>query len=80
MSQALRDLVEVAIVVDPFFDQNCYVLRRRDTTHVLVIDPGLQHPRALELLDRHALSCDLILCPRARAGRPTPPTWSANRH
>jgi hydroxyacylglutathione hydrolase len=62
MSQALRDLVELAVVVDPMFDQNCYVLRRRDTRSVLVIDPGLQHPRTLDLLDRHQLSCELILC------------------
>ncbi len=62
MSQVLRDLVELAIVVDPLFDQNCYVLRRRDTRSVLVIDPGLQHPQTLDLLDRHDLRCERILC------------------
>jgi len=61
MAEALRDLIELAIVVDPVFDQNCYVMRRRDTHDVLVIDPGLQHPRTLELLDRHDLHCDRIL-------------------
>lgn len=62
MSQVLRDLVELAIVVDPVFDQNCYVLRRRDTSNVLVIDPGLQHPQTLALLDKHQLRCERILC------------------
>src|SRR5437588_13045381 len=62
MSQALRDLVELAIVVDPLFDQNCYVLRRRDTRSVLVIDAGLQHQQTLELLDKHQLRCERILC------------------
>jgi len=61
MAQALRELVELAIVVDPTFDQNCYVLRRRDTQDALVIDPGLQHPRTIDLLERRALRCDRIL-------------------
>ena len=61
MSETLRDLVELTIVVDPMFDQNCYVIRRRDTRDVLVVDPGLQHPRLLDTLDRAGLSCERIL-------------------
>ena len=61
MTETLRDLVELAIVVDPMFDQNCYVLRRRDTREVLVVDPGLQHARVLDLLDKHSLRCERIL-------------------
>ena len=61
MAQTLRDLVELAIVVDPLFDQNCYVVRRRDTNNAIVIDPGLQHPRVLETLDRAGVACDRIL-------------------
>ncbi len=61
MSETLRDLVELAIVVDPVFDQNCYVIRRRDTRDVIVVDPGLQHPRLLDTLDRAGLSCERIL-------------------
>jgi len=57
----LRSLVELAIVVDPSFDQNCYVLHRRDTDAAVVIDPGLQHPQVLELLERHGLRCERIL-------------------
>src|SRR5947209_5827839 len=61
MVESLRDLVELAIVVDPVFDQNCYVIRRRDTADVLVIDPGLQHPRLLDVLDKASLKCRRIL-------------------
>ena len=61
MSDTLRDLVELAIVVDPTFDQNCYVLHRRDTEEVLIVDPGLQHPRTLALLEQRGLHCDRIL-------------------
>jgi glyoxylase-like metal-dependent hydrolase (beta-lactamase superfamily II) len=61
MTETLRDLVELVIVVDETFDQNCYVLRRRDTDEVLVVDPGLQHPRTLALLDKHGLRCSRIL-------------------
>src|SRR5438132_10988611 len=61
MTEALRDLVELAIVVDEFFDQNCYIVRRRDSSNVLVIDPGLQHPRTWQLLDGKGLACDRIL-------------------
>jgi len=61
MAQALRDLVQLSIVVDPTYDQNCYVLRRRDTNAALVVDPGLQHPRTLALLEREGLACERIL-------------------
>ncbi|MBV9101324.1 MAG: MBL fold metallo-hydrolase [Candidatus Dormibacteraeota bacterium] len=61
MTETLRDLVQLAIVVDPVFDQNCYVVRRRDSQSVLVVDPGLQHPRLLETLEREGLRCERIL-------------------
>jgi hydroxyacylglutathione hydrolase len=61
VTETLRDLVELAIVVDPMFDQNCYVIRRRDTNDVLVVDPGLQHPQTLALLEQRGLRCDQIL-------------------
>jgi hydroxyacylglutathione hydrolase len=51
----------LAIVVDPAYDQNCYVVQRRDTHSVLVVDPGLQHRRVLELLDDRGLRCEKIL-------------------
>jgi hydroxyacylglutathione hydrolase len=61
VADTLRDLVELAIVVDPTFDQNCYVLHRRDTTDVLIVDPGLQHPQTLALLEKRGWRCDRIL-------------------
>src|SRR5438445_5059639 len=61
MTETLRDLVELAIVVDEMFDQNWYVLRRRDSHNVLLVDPGLQHPRTLQLLEDKSLHCDRIL-------------------
>jgi hydroxyacylglutathione hydrolase len=61
MQETLRDLVELAIVVDPMYDQNCYVLRRRDTSAALVVDAGLQHARVLGLLDKHGLRCERVL-------------------
>jgi len=61
VTDTLRDLVELAIVVDPMFDQNCYVLRRRDTTGALVFDPGLQHAQTLALLEQRGLRCERIL-------------------
>jgi glyoxylase-like metal-dependent hydrolase (beta-lactamase superfamily II) len=61
VTETLRDLVELAIVVDDVFDQNCYVIRRRDSRSVLIIDPGLQHQRTLQLLDDGELRCERIL-------------------
>jgi len=61
MTETLRDLVELAVVVDETFDQNCYVLHRRDTDAALVFDPGLQHRRTLALLEKHRLRCERIL-------------------
>lgn len=61
MTETLRDLIELAIVVDPTYGQNCYVIQRRDTDDVLVVDPGLQHQRVLELLEKNNLHCKRIL-------------------
>jgi glyoxylase-like metal-dependent hydrolase (beta-lactamase superfamily II) len=61
VTETLRDLVELAVVVDDSFDQNCYVLRRRDTDAALVFDPGLQHPRTLGLLEKNGLRCERVL-------------------
>jgi glyoxylase-like metal-dependent hydrolase (beta-lactamase superfamily II) len=61
VTETLRDLVELTVVVDDTFDQNCYVLRRRDTSAALVFDPGLQHPRTLGLLEKNGLSCERVL-------------------
>jgi glyoxylase-like metal-dependent hydrolase (beta-lactamase superfamily II) len=59
--ESLRDLAQLHLFTDPLYDQNCYVLRRRDTEHCLVIDPGLQADAALLFLDKEVLGCDRIL-------------------
>ncbi len=61
MAEALRDLVELTVVVDPTYDQNCYVLHRRDGDEALVIDPGLQSARTLQLLEDNNWHCERIL-------------------
>jgi hydroxyacylglutathione hydrolase len=61
MAGALRDLVDLSVVVDPTYDQNCYVLHRRDSDAAIVVDPGLQHQRALQLLDDNGWRCERIL-------------------
>lgn len=61
MTEILSDLVELTAVVDPVFDQNCYLLHRRDTDAVLVVDPGLQHAATLEELERRSWHCERIL-------------------
>lgn len=60
-ANSLRDLLDLSVVVDPTYDQNCYVLHRRDTDLCLVVDPGLQHPALLQHLERHGLRCERIL-------------------
>ena len=59
--EPLRDLLQLHLFTDPLFDQNCYVLRRRDTERCLVIDPGLQADAALRFLAGEGLDADRIL-------------------
>ncbi|MBJ7596227.1 MAG: MBL fold metallo-hydrolase [Candidatus Dormibacteraeota bacterium] len=61
MAEAVRDLLELTVVVDPTYEQNCYVLHRRDSDAALVIDPGLQHRRTLQLLEDRGWRCERIL-------------------
>jgi glyoxylase-like metal-dependent hydrolase (beta-lactamase superfamily II) len=61
MGEVMRDLVELTAVVDPMYDQNCYVVHRRDTDAAMVIDPGLQHRRTLQLLEDNAWRCERVL-------------------
>lgn len=59
--ETLRDLVQLHVFPDALYDQNCYFLRRRDTQQALLIDPGLQTPDVLRVLEREGLNCDQIL-------------------
>lgn len=57
----LRDLLDLHVVVDPTYDQNCYVLHRRDSDAAILVDPGLQHRAALRLLADRGWRCERVL-------------------
>ncbi len=61
MVEGVHDLVELTVVVDPTYNQNCYLLHRRDSDAALVVDPGLQHGHALQLLEDNGWRCDRVL-------------------
>ncbi len=58
---SLREKFQLSIVVDPLFGENCYVLQRKDTDRVLILDPGLQHADVLRLLEEKGWGVDQIL-------------------
>jgi hydroxyacylglutathione hydrolase len=60
-AEALREKLEVSVFPDELFGENCYVVRRRDTAAVLVIDPGLQVERILAHVQQERLSVERIL-------------------
>jgi hydroxyacylglutathione hydrolase len=60
-AEALREKLEVSIIPDDLFAENCYVVRRRDTAAALVIDPGLQVARVLDHVEREGLTIERIL-------------------
>jgi len=61
MTERLEDKLEVASFADPYFDQNCVVLRRRDTRSALVLDPGLQVGVVSDYIDQNDLKVEHIL-------------------
>ena len=61
MTEALGELVELLVVVDPTYDQNCYLLHRRDSDAVTLVDPGLQNGAALRLLEERQWRCERVL-------------------
>jgi len=60
-AQALREKLEVSIFLDDLFGENCYLIRRRDTTSTLVVDPGLQLDRVRQQIDAEGLTLEHIL-------------------
>jgi len=60
-AQALREKLEVSIFADDLFGENCYLIRRRDTTSTLVVDPGLQLDRVRQQIDAEGLTLEHIL-------------------
>ena len=61
MAETLGDLLQLHVVTDPIYDQNCYILRRRDSEACLVVDPGLQAAALLQILEEQGLRCERIL-------------------
>ena len=60
-AEALREKLEVSIIPDKLFAENCYVVRRRDTRAALVIDPGLQVGKVVDQIERERLTIEWIL-------------------
>ena len=61
MGEPLGDVVDLHVVVDPTYDQNCYVLHRRDSDVAVLVDPGLQNRAALQLLEDRGWRCERVL-------------------
>jgi len=57
----LQDKVEMVSFADRYFDENCVIIRRRDTGSALVMDPGLQVEAVSDYIDKHSLVVDHIL-------------------
>jgi len=61
MAESLADKVEIISFADRYFDENCVVMRRRDTGSALVMDPGLQVNEVSAYIDKHDLKVEHIL-------------------
>src|SRR5258708_16731714 len=61
MTESIAEQVDITSFADRYFDQNCLVIRRRDTKSALVIDPGLQVEQVSDFIDKQALQVDHIL-------------------
>lgn len=59
--EALREKLELSVFVDDLFGENCYLLRRRDTSAGLLIDPGLQAAEALRTIAAERRTVETIL-------------------
>jgi hydroxyacylglutathione hydrolase len=61
MTEALADKLEIASFADSYFDQNCLVMRRRDTRSALVLDPGLQVGVVSDYIEKNDLQVEYVL-------------------
>jgi glyoxylase-like metal-dependent hydrolase (beta-lactamase superfamily II) len=59
--ERLEDKLEINSFADPYFDQNCVVMRRRDTKSALVLDPGLQVAVVSDFIEKQGLTVEHIL-------------------
>jgi glyoxylase-like metal-dependent hydrolase (beta-lactamase superfamily II) len=60
-AEALREKLEVFVFPDNLFAENCFLIRRRDTSTAVVVDPGLQADRVQRAIDDEGLSIERIL-------------------
>jgi glyoxylase-like metal-dependent hydrolase (beta-lactamase superfamily II) len=61
MTETVADRLEIRGFADPYFDQNCLVIQRRDTRAAIVLDPGLQVEKILDLIEKEDLEVEHIL-------------------
>jgi glyoxylase-like metal-dependent hydrolase (beta-lactamase superfamily II) len=61
MTETIVDRIEIRSFADPYFDQNCLILRRRDTKDALILDPGLQFQMVSEVIEKEGLTVEHIL-------------------
>jgi len=60
-AETLREKLDVSVFADELFGENCFLIRRRDTTAALVVDPGLQVDRVVRQLGEERLTLERIL-------------------
>ena len=60
-AEALREKLELAVFPDDLFGENCYLIRRRDSSVALAVDPGLQVDRVLQRIRQEHLTLERIL-------------------
>jgi len=60
-AEALREKVGVSVFPDDLFGENCYLIRRRDTTTAVCVDPGLQVEGVLRRIEQERLTVERIL-------------------
>jgi hydroxyacylglutathione hydrolase len=60
-AETLREKLELSIFADELFAENCFLIRRRDTDRVLVVDPGLQVQDLTRRIHEERLTVERIL-------------------
>lgn len=60
-AEALREKIQLSVLEDDLFAENCYILRRRDTRRAVIIDPGLQYKGVLTRIEREQLEVSHVL-------------------
>ena len=60
-AETLAEKLDLSIFADDLFAENCFVIRRRDTSSALVVDPGIQVERVLQQIEAEALTIEKIL-------------------